>query len=37
MQRFTDSSLNFAPPIVREQLQKAGVRLAHLLDSAVGK
>jgi hypothetical protein len=24
-------------PIVREQLQKAGVRLAHLLDAAVGK
>ena len=24
-------------PIVREQLQKAGVRLAHLLDSALGK
>jgi hypothetical protein len=23
--------------IVREQLQKAGVRLAHLLDAAVGK
>jgi hypothetical protein len=25
------------PPIVREQLQKAGVRLAHLLDVALGK
>jgi S1/P1 Nuclease len=24
-------------PIVREQLQKAGVRLAHLLDDALGK
>jgi hypothetical protein len=24
-------------PIVREQLQKAGVRLAHLLDGALGK
>jgi hypothetical protein len=24
-------------PIVREQLQKAGVRLAHLLDAAFGK
>ena len=24
-------------PIVREQLQKAGIRLAHLLDSALGK
>ena len=24
-------------PIVQEQLQKAGVRLAHLLDSALGK
>jgi hypothetical protein len=24
-------------PIIREQLQKAGVRLAHLLDSALGK
>jgi hypothetical protein len=24
-------------PIVREQLQKAGVRLAHLLDAALGK
>ena len=24
-------------PIVREQLQKAGVRLAHLLDSTLGK
>jgi hypothetical protein len=23
--------------IVREQLQKAGVRLAHLLDAALGK
>jgi hypothetical protein len=24
-------------PIVREQLQKAGVRLAYLLDAALGK
>jgi hypothetical protein len=24
-------------PIVKEQLQKAGVRLAHLLDTALGK
>jgi hypothetical protein len=24
-------------PIIREQLQKSGVRLAHLLDSALGK
>jgi hypothetical protein len=24
-------------PIVREQLQKTGVRLAHLLDAALGK
>jgi hypothetical protein len=24
-------------PIVREQLQKAGVRVAHLLDAALGK
>ena len=24
-------------PIVREQLQKAGVRLAHLLDAALGR
>jgi len=24
-------------PVVREQLQKAGVRLAHLLDAALGK
>jgi hypothetical protein len=24
-------------PIVREQLEKAGVRLAHLLDTALGK
>ncbi len=24
-------------PIVREQLQKAGVSLAHLLDAAMGK
>jgi hypothetical protein len=24
-------------PIVREQLQKAGVRLAHMLDAAFGK
>jgi hypothetical protein len=24
-------------PIVREQLQKAGVRLAHLLDASLGK
>jgi hypothetical protein len=24
-------------PVVREQLQKAGVRLAHLLDDALGK
>jgi hypothetical protein len=24
-------------PIVREQLQKAGVRLAHMLDGALGK
>jgi hypothetical protein len=24
-------------PIIREQLQKAGVRLAHLLDSALRK
>ena len=24
-------------PIIREQLQKAGVRLAHLLDAALGK
>jgi hypothetical protein len=24
-------------PIVREQLQKAGVRLAHILDAALGK
>jgi hypothetical protein len=24
-------------PIVREQLQKAGVRLAHMLDAALGK
>jgi S1/P1 Nuclease len=24
-------------PFVREQLQKAGVRLAHLLDAALGK
>jgi hypothetical protein len=24
-------------PVVREQLQKAGVRLAHLLDTALGK
>jgi hypothetical protein len=25
------------PLIVREQLQKAGVRLAHLLDAPLGK
>jgi hypothetical protein len=24
-------------PIIREQLQKAGVRLAHLLDAALGQ
>ena len=24
-------------PIIREQLQKSGVRLVHLLDSALGK
>jgi hypothetical protein len=24
-------------PIIREQLQKAGVRLAHMLDAALGK
>ena len=24
-------------PIVREQLQKAGIRLAHMLDAALGK
>jgi hypothetical protein len=24
-------------PIIREQLQKSGVRLAHLLDAALGK
>jgi S1/P1 Nuclease len=24
-------------PIFREQLQKAGIRLAHLLDAALGK
>jgi hypothetical protein len=24
-------------PIVREQMQKAGVRLAHMLDAALGK
>jgi hypothetical protein len=24
-------------PIIREQLQKAAVRLAHLLDAALGK
>jgi hypothetical protein len=24
-------------PIVKEQLQKSGVRLAHLLDAALGK
>jgi hypothetical protein len=24
-------------PIVREQLEKAGVRLAHMLDAALGK
>jgi hypothetical protein len=24
-------------PVVREQLQKAGVRLAHMLDAALGK
>jgi hypothetical protein len=24
-------------PIVREQLQELGVRLAHLLDAALGK
>jgi hypothetical protein len=24
-------------PVIREQLQKAGVRLAHLLDAALGK
>jgi hypothetical protein len=24
-------------PIVREQLQKAGVRLAHMLDAALAK
>jgi hypothetical protein len=24
-------------PIIRQQLQKAGVRLAHLLDAALGK
>jgi len=24
-------------PIVRKQMQKAGVRLAHLLDAALGK
>jgi hypothetical protein len=24
-------------PVVREQLQKAGVRLAHLLDAVLGK
>jgi hypothetical protein len=24
-------------PIVKEQLQKSGVRLAHMLDAALGK
>jgi hypothetical protein len=24
-------------PVIREQLQKAGVRLAHLLDAALGR
>jgi hypothetical protein len=24
-------------PVIREQLQKSGVRLAHLLDAALGK
>jgi hypothetical protein len=24
-------------PIIREQLQKAGVRRAHMLDAALGK
>jgi hypothetical protein len=24
-------------PVIREQLQKAGVRLAHLLDATLGK
>jgi hypothetical protein len=24
-------------PVIREQLQKAGVRLAHMLDVALGK
>jgi hypothetical protein len=24
-------------PIIRERLQKAGVRLAHMLDAALGK
>ncbi len=24
-------------PVIREQLQKAGVRLAHMLDAALGK
>jgi hypothetical protein len=24
-------------PVVREQLQKEGVRLAHMLDNALGK
>jgi len=24
-------------PVIREQLQKSGVRLAHMLDAALGK
>jgi hypothetical protein len=29
--------IDASTPIVREQLQKAGVRLAHMLDAALGK
>jgi hypothetical protein len=29
--------MNRVTPIIREQLQKSGVRLAHLLDAAWGK
>jgi|SRR5580704_10410398 hypothetical protein len=32
-----DAYVAATTPIVREQLQKAGVRLAHLLNSALGK
>jgi hypothetical protein len=34
---FEHASVAVNTPIVREQLQKSGVRLAHLLDAALGK